>query len=136
VHLADDEIIRYGDGVLVTKWQSLKPRVDFTNGISCYFFDLGIKVSKMMTCSGELLYHYCDIFKAEFYGDAIFFHDLLADVIIYPNGTVKVLDVGEIADALTDGLITKDDVVVALKALDRLLTIINEDKFYELLKYL
>ena len=35
--LADDEILRLDDEMLVTRWKSLHPRTDFAGGVSVFF---------------------------------------------------------------------------------------------------
>ena len=52
------------------------------------------------------------------------FNDLLADVIIHKNGQVEIVDLDELADAYKDGLITKSQLDMALRQLDKLLKII------------
>ena len=37
--LKDDEILHLDSRIIVTKWDSLKPRKDFSNGISAYFLN-------------------------------------------------------------------------------------------------
>ena len=58
--------------------------------------------------------------------------DLLADVIIYPDGFVKVVDLDEFEQALESGTLTMDDVKKALRSLDRLLRIIYDGNFDKL----
>ena len=53
----------------------------------------------------------------------------LADVLIYPDGKVEVVDVGEIADALTDGTLKTDEMIPALRSLDKLLALIYSGRF-------
>ncbi len=126
VPLKDDRIVHLEDGLIVTHWDVLKPRKDFQKGISCYFLKEGYKISRFMDKDGKLVYFYCDIIEMEYDDkeDTYIFTDLLADVIIYPDGRVKVVDVGEIALAMDEGII--DDVLVkkALTRLDKLLEII------------
>ena len=47
--------------------------------------------------------------------------DLLADVIVYPDGFVKVVDIGEMAQALEENLITVPQLKSALHSLNSLL---------------
>lgn len=131
VHLKDDKILFSSESLIVTKWKTLKPRHDFTHGFSSYFIDKGIKVSKFLDNNGELFYYYCDIIKTDYNeNDSTYiFSDLLIDVIIYPNGFVKVVDIGEITEALDGGLITADDAKYALSTLDGLLKVIYANKF-------
>ena len=46
---------------------------------------------------------------------------LLADVIVYPDGFVKVVDIGEMAQALEENLITVPQLKSALHSLNSLL---------------
>ena len=86
----------------------------------------------MFGADGSFVYWYCDIVEAERSDGGYVFNDLLADVIVTPDGTVKVLDVGEIADALDLALITTAQAKIALRVLDRLLKIIYGGRFGEL----
>lgn len=129
--LKDDIVLARTDETIVTKWNTLKPRRDFHHGYSCYFLKLGYKVSKFYREDNTLLYWYCDIVdytyqKSE---NALIVTDLLADVVIYPDGYVKVLDVNELAVALEKNLCEPQIVTQALKKLDSLLNLIYDDKF-------
>ncbi|MCD8038085.1 MAG: DUF402 domain-containing protein [Lachnospiraceae bacterium] len=129
--LKDDTVLEANDEIIVTKWKTLKPRRDFHHGYSCYFLKAGYKVSKFYRENGSLLYWYCDIVDYSFdeKENALIVTDLLADVVIYPDGYIKVLDIGELAIALQKNLCEPKLVASALIRLDRLLTIIYEDKF-------
>ena len=50
--------------------------------------------------------------------------DLLADVIIYPDGFVQILDIDELCDAKKKELITQEEFFLAVKQLGKLLDII------------
>ena len=54
VELKDDKIIKRNQNIIITKWKTLKPRTDFSHGISCYFLDKGIKVSKFIKADESL----------------------------------------------------------------------------------
>ncbi len=129
--LKDDEIIRADDEVVITKWNTLHPKHDFSHGCSCYFLKQGIKVSKFYRADNSLLYWYCDIVDYAFDSaeNTLIVTDLLADVIVYPNGSVKVMDLDELADALDRGLISASLMSLCLKRLNSLLTLIYRDKF-------
>ena len=121
-----NDIILYGDdSILITKWNTLKPRSDFHHGYSCYYLKEGCKVSRFYKEDGSLLYWYCDIIThtVENENDLII-TDLLADVIVYPDGFVQVLDLDELCDAKEKGLITQDEFFLAVKQLGTLLDII------------
>ena len=126
VPLKDDIIDIMEDGLIVTHWNVLKPRKDFQKGISCYFYKEGYKISRFMDADGKLVYFYCDIIDSEYDDktDSYIFTDLLADVIIYPDGRVKVVDVGEIAEAMEKGIISDGLVIKALSRLNKLLDIV------------
>lgn len=133
VHLKDDKIISADDEKIITKWEVLKKRTDFSHGASCYFLKKGIKVSKFIDENENILYWYCDIINYE-YNEAensYVFNDLLIDVIIYPDGFVKVVDMEEIADALEKGLIDEEIVKSSLRKTNALLTDIYNGKLDE-----
>ena len=51
------------------------------------------------------------------------------DVIVYPDGFVRVVDLDELAEALEKGLITQAQMSACLRQLNNLITIIYRDKF-------
>lgn len=136
VLLKDDEILFYDKSIIVTKWKTLRPKKDLHHGYSCYFLRDGYKISKFLYEDNRLLYWYCDIIDYEYYADTnqYVFRDLLADVIVYPDGFVKVVDLDEFEKALENGSITFDDVKQALRSLDKLLNIIYSGNFDSLKK--
>jgi hypothetical protein len=129
--LKDDIIVKQDENVLITKWKTLNPKPDFSHGASCYFLDDGLKVSKVYRPDGSLLRWYCDIveFSCDEEEHALTVTDLLADVILYPDGTVHVIDLDELADAFEHDLITKKQMTGCLRSLDHLLSLIYRDKF-------
>ncbi len=129
--LKDDIILNRTDDFIVTKWNTLKPRRDFHHGYSCYFLKLGFKISKFYREDNSLLYWYCDIVDYTYQDadNALIVTDLLADVVIYPDGYVKVLDLNELALALEKNLCEPQLITQALQKLDNLLTLIYDDKF-------
>lgn len=131
IELKDDEILRLDKELMVTHWKSLKPRVEFSEGFSCYFLEKGIKVSKRIKKDGSLYYWYCDIIKTDFKKEinAYVFTDLLADVIIMPDGMVQVVDLDELAVADKEGLITREELQMSLLQLNDLLEIIYSGRF-------
>ena len=124
-------ILERTDDTIVTKWNTLKPRRDFHHGYSCYFLKSGYKISKFYREDDTLLSWYCDIVDYTYResDNALIVTDLLADVVIYPDGYIKVLDVNELAIALEKGLCEPQVITQALKKLDSLLNIIYDDKF-------
>lgn len=136
--LKDDEIIEKNENRIVTKWNVLRPKEEFSKGISCYFLKEGYKVSKFLRENGDLVYYYCDIIDTQYDPEenAYYFTDLLADVIIYPDGFVKVVDLAELADALDENIITDEIVKKALRRLETLLAEIYGGKLKDLVQYL
>lgn len=129
--LKDDVILESNEETIITKWKTLKPRRDFHHGYSCYFLKSGYKVSKFYREDNSLLYWYCDIVDYTYNQgeNALIVTDLLADVVIYPDGYVKVLDIDELSVALKKELCEPETVIQALSRLGRLLNLIYEDKF-------
>lgn len=131
VLLDKDEVLYLDDEHIVTRWNAIKPKKILHHGCSCYFLKEGFKVSKFYREDGTLMYWYCDIIDYTYdpKDNSYVFTDLLADVLIYPDGKVEVVDVGEIADALTDGTLSIEKMIPALRSLDKLLKIIYSGGF-------
>lgn len=102
VKLKDDEILELNEERIITKWNTLKPKKDLHHGFSCYFLDKGYKVSKFYKEDGSLLYWYCDIVTYDYDEEKneLIVTDLLADVIVNPDGFVKVVDIDEMVTCL------------------------------------
>lgn len=129
--LKDDVILEQNDEFIVTKWNTIHPKPNFSHGCSCYFLQEGIKVSKIYREDGTLVYWYCDIvdFSYDEKEEALTVIDLLADVILYPDGHMEVVDLDELAEAMERGLITKEQMTTCLRNLNHLLSMIYRDKF-------
>lgn len=131
VLLKGDTILYRDLEIIVTKWNAIKPKKDLHHGFSCYFLKDGFKISKFYYEDGRLLYWYCDIISYTYdeETDTYVFTDLLADVIIYPDGRIRVVDLDELADALESGAITNAQAEDALRKLNKLLTLLYHDEF-------
>ncbi len=136
--LKDDIILEQTDDIIITSWNTLKPRRDFHHGYSCYFLKHGYKVSKFYREDNTLLYWYCDIVDYAYQqsNNALIVTDLLADVVIYPDGYIKVLDLSELAVAIEQALCEPRVITQALRKLDALLNLIYDDKFDTLSSYI
>lgn len=138
VLLKDDIILSCDKEHIITSWQALHPKKDLHHGSSCYFLKEGYKVSKFCKKNGELLYWYCDIvaFDPHPSENSLIVTDLLADVIIYPDGFVKVVDLDELVSALNSRAISLDILKQSLLCLDKLLQIIYSGGFDRLKAYI
>lgn len=134
VLLKDDIILSCDEDTIVTQWNALHPKKDLHHGASCYFLKEGYKVSKFCREDGSLLYWYCDIVDYDY--DTLFnkliVTDLLADVIIYPDGFVKVVDLDELVTALEARSISLDTLKASLNKLNKLLNVIYAGNFKSL----
>lgn len=138
LELKDDKILFSSKDVLVTRWDVLKPRNDIAYGISAYFIDLGIKVSKIFNACNELVYWYCDIIETEIddEGFTYTFTDLLIDVLVYPDGHTEVVDMDEFADMMEQGVLSEETSIRALRNTNRLLQLIYSGNFTQLTKFI
>lgn len=134
IHLKDDIIIKYNSNFMLTKWTSLRPRKDIARGISAYYIDQGVKVSKIYDRNDQLLYWYCDIIQTRWDKEknTVIFEDLLLDVVLNNDGSIHVLDLDELSDALEQGLITQAEATFALRTLNSLLKILYQGQFHVL----
>lgn len=138
VELKDDIILSFDTDYIVTKWNALKPKKDLHHGYSCYFLKEGFKISKFYRADNTLMYHYCDIITHEFLPEEnkLIVTDLLADVIVYPDGFVKVVDLDEMVPALDCGGISLDNLKQALLSCNNLLSHIYAGNLKQLTKYI
>ena len=120
--LKDDTVVSVSDDAIVTKWEVLTKRHDFTHGMSCYYIKEGFKVSKFLDDNDNII-------ETEKDGNTYTFNDLLADVIIHNDGKVEVVDVDEIGRALEENILPTELIAKALYRLDKLLRIIYSGEF-------
>ena len=130
--LTSDQILRLDEDIIITSWDTLKPRPDFASGLSIYYRKEGFKISRHQRGDGSFSRWYCDIITESREGNRLIFSDLLIDVIIHPDGTVQVVDLDEASQALEQGLITPSMLAQALRSTDKLLNYIYQDRFSEL----
>lgn len=131
IELRDDVVLRCDDSVIVTCWKALHPKKDLARGYSCYYLNRGIKVSRFIDHRGGLMYWYCDIVDYDFSPDrsVLTVTDLLADVLLYPDGRLKVVDLDELAQAFHEKRIDDACIERTLIRLSRLLEIIYSRQF-------
>ena len=132
--LTNDEILYHDDKKIITFWKTLHPKSDLAYGYSCYFLDRGFKISRFYSHSHDFMYWYCDIIETNYEkdSDTYVFTDLLADVIVKPDGNTRVVDLDELADAFERGLLSSQRMNCALRQLDDLLQAIYRDRFESL----
>lgn len=131
IELKNDVILYLDESLIVTKWNTLKPRSDFHHGYSCYFLNDGIKVSKFLREDGSLYYWYCDIItheKNETY-NTLTVIDLLADVTVDADGRMNVLDIDELCEAKEKNMISDEQFFISVKQLGELITTIQRGSF-------
>ena len=131
IDISGDELLFISDEILITRWNSIKPRTDFSKGVSFTFLNEGFKISRYYDHSGKFLYWYCDIIEMQYVEkeDAYTLVDLLLDVKVMADGTLKVLDADELAEALEQNLISNRQACEALRTLDSILKMICRGEF-------
>ena len=138
IELKDDMILALEPNLIITSWNVLKPRRDISRGVSAYFIDKGIKVSKVFDNAGQMVYWYCDIIETHYdeKENIYTFNDLLIDVVEYPDGQVEVLDMDEFADAMEQGILSVGTIAHAMRATDDLLHTIYAGEFEKYTHYI
>ena len=136
--LKDDAVVSRTDNTIITTWKTLNPKISFSHGCSCYYLKEGLKISKFYRHDNSLLYWYCDIVSYDFdkTQNTMIVTDLLADVIIYPDGFVKVVDLDELVTALECRSLSLDTLKASLRQLDKLLHIIYGGQLNTLTYYI
>lgn len=134
VRLDKDKILSVKENLIITSWETIRPKKELSHGMSAFFLDKGIKVSKFYNHENQLICWYCDIITSEYHAETNTYViiDLLADVLVYPNGTVKVVDLDELAEATEQKLITEEQLLRSLRQLNWLLQYIYNGKFVKL----
>jgi len=132
IHLKDDIILSINDDYIISKWMTLKPKLDLDHGFSCYFLKEGIKVSKFYRKDNSLICWYCDIvsYHWEENHSVLISTDLLIDILVFPDGSLQILDLDELADAEDQYLISSPQLKEALRRANHLLTQIYQNQFY------
>lgn len=132
VLLDKDKLIYINDDTLLTSWDTLKPRTDFAKGVSLYFRTKGFKISHIRDSENTFLFWYCDIIREKKTKEGLVFEDMLVDIIVYPDGRFRVVDLDEAVEARRQGLITEEDIFYALNSTQSLLNYIYAGTFDEL----
>ena len=130
IRLDRDEILLRSEQLLVTRWNTIRPKKELDHGISCFLLDKGWKISRFLNRDNELICWYCDIIDWTYSPDTdtYIFTDLLADVLIYPSGQIRVVDLDEIADAMEQELLDQTQLCLCMRRLDALLQEIYAQK--------
>jgi len=132
--LKDDIILKADENIILTKWNTIKPKKDLHHGYSCCYLKKGVKVSKFYRKDNSQICWYCDIVSYQWKEEknVLVTTDLLIDILVYPDGTLKILDLDELADAQDQALISGELLKNSLRTADRLLQDIYAGKFYEI----
>lgn len=132
--LKDDIILYADDDHILTRWNTLKPKKILHHGDSCYYLNKGVKVSRFFTEDDMLICWYCDIVSYEWKEEktVLLSTDLLLDVLVYPDGSFKLLDMDELAEAKSRNLISDALLQSSLLTANRLLNEIYENTFHKI----
>ena len=126
-----DTVLYADEQIIVTKWNTINPRKDIDHGYSLYLPDEGYKISKFLREDNSLYKWYCDI--VEYYinkeENSLTTLDLLLDITINEKGDIHLLDMDELADAHSSGLLDDELMHKSLIRADRLLKIAYSGNF-------
>ncbi|WP_026506920.1 DUF402 domain-containing protein [Butyrivibrio sp. MC2013] len=128
IALKDDRILCCNDDHIITSWKAFSSKSYLSKGYSCYYLHEGIKLSKFLKEDGSFSRWYFDIVSYEWSAskDSLTVVDLLADVIIFPDNSMRVMDLDELAKAIEDDLISKKQTIHCLVCLDSLLRMLRK----------
>lgn len=131
--LKDDVILSCTDNMILTKWNALRPKKELHHGFSAYFLKEHIKVSKFCKEDNTFMYWYCDVvdYETDESAGTVTSIDLCVDVVVYPDGRLKVLDLDELVQARREGLLTQGQLECALLATGDLLDDIYHERFHQ-----
>ncbi len=131
--LKDDVILSCTDNIILTKWNALRPKKELHHGFSAYFLKEHIKVSKFCKEDNTFMYWYCDVvdYETDESAGTVTSIDLCVDVVVYPDGRLKVLDLDDLVQARREGLLTQGQLEHALLATGDLLDDIYHERFHQ-----
>lgn len=131
--LKDDVILSCTDNMILTKWNALRPKKELHHGFSAYLLKEHIKVSKFCKEDNTFMYWYCDVvdYETDESAGTVTSIDLCVDVVVYPDGRLKVLDLDELVQARREGLLTQGQLEHALLATGDLLDDIYHERFHQ-----
>ena len=131
--LKDDVILSCTDNMILTKWNALRPKKELHHGFSAYFLKEHIKVSKFCKEDNTFMYWSCDVvdYETDESAGTVTSIDLCVDVVVYPDGRLKVLDLDELVQARREGLLTQGQLEHALLATGDLLDDIYHERFHQ-----
>ncbi len=134
VDISGDELIKRTEDLIVTKWLPIHPRDDMSGGMSWTYFKEGYKISKIYGPNGELKYYYCDIIDYSYdeSEDSYTFTDLLVDIKVFPDGSIKFLDFDELQEAFDNDVIDDKIFSSAITKVSKLIAIIQNDNIEKL----
>lgn len=131
VDISDDKMLRFENNILVTKWNTIKPRNDFSWGVSFAYLEEGYKISRFYNEKDEFLFWYIDFVEAHWNqnSDELTLIDLLVDVKIFPDGSWRVLDREELEDCKEKEKITLEQYKKALRSLEKIINMLEKKIF-------
>lgn len=123
IELKGDEILFYEGDLMITRWKTLKPREDFAGGTSAYVSDKGYKVTRVINKDGLFEHWYIDIIRTHktIAKNTVIYEDLLLDVVIYEDGSYRILDLDELLDSYREKSVDETLFIEALSKLEVLL---------------
>lgn len=131
IDISGDEVLERNDNIIITKWSPIKERKDIGAGVSYTFLKRGYKISKIFDNNGNFIYWYCDVLEHSYdvEKDEYIFTDLLADLKVYPDGKMEVLDFDELSNTFNEGIISKAQLLNAIKSINTLIEMVNNRCF-------
>ncbi len=107
--ISDDEVIFFNNEFMITSWEATNSEMGVKKALSLTSFSNGYQISKKFNKENEFMYWYCDIVKAwhDREKNEIWIQDLIADVILFPDKALQVIDLPELVEARKNGLITE-----------------------------
>lgn len=131
IALTNDIILYNENDFIVTQWKTLRPKKTLSYGFSLYDIQKGFKISKFYDDKGNFICWYCDIIETDYDedSDTYVFTDLLTDILVYPDGKIKVVDLDELSEAFKNDLISQAELLDSIEKTDALLKLIYSGDF-------
>ncbi|PIQ25588.1 hypothetical protein COW36_21330 [bacterium (Candidatus Blackallbacteria) CG17_big_fil_post_rev_8_21_14_2_50_48_46] len=130
VNLSGDTWLHQDEHLCVSYWHLPRTESDqVAHTLTLTIFDEAIQIHSKHNAAGERLYWYCDLLEVKRDEGGWHLTDLLLDVVVFPDGSTRMLDLGELAEALEEGGIHPQQAAQALRLAETIQDWANQNAF-------
>lgn len=129
--ISDDKVLFQNDEIMVTDFSPKSSSMGTSRVLSFCLFKNNWQISANFDQEGHFRYWYCDIvdYSVNRENNSLTITDLAADVAVFPDNYVSVMDLDELGELIDTESISKEMSVKALKSAQALLKLVYDGQF-------